>query len=212
MKSILSLVLACAVVTPVFAKTEHKKSYAHKANSVTKASGSAKSAGSAKNVTAKKSAAKDSSAKLSGASDMIQKFYQSYMDFKKTKNNKPPQLPFSKSFRELIKKNEKLCKLKAKGEICGFGADADIYLETQDTDDKFNFKTSKFRIFEAEPGDVDVYFDVEPSLNKPVGTNDKKIHFKMIEENGKWVVDEIIYDKTSARQSIETEMLILQKN
>jgi len=158
------------------------------------------------------SVAKTTSKAPKTALQTIQSFYESYMNFKKTKRNKPPQLTFSKAFRKLIKKNAKMCKERAKGDVCGFGADGDIYLDTQDSDEKFNFKTSKFRIFEGEPGLVDVYFDPEPSQNKAVGTNDKKLHFKMIQENGRWVVDDIVYDKTSAHETIATEMLLLEKN
>ena len=125
MKSFLNLILVCLFVSPVFAKTGNEKSHLVKHQTTVKQS--------------KKQSAPEKTPPT--ASEVVQKFYQAYMDFKKTKTNKPPQLTFSKSFRELIKKNAKLCKQRAKGDVCGFGADGDIYLDTQDTDEKFSFKT-----------------------------------------------------------------------
>lgn len=146
-------------------------------------------------------------AETTGAKDTIYNFYKSYFSSLnaggKAKIN-PVELAYSKSFDREISRNKELCK-KFPGEICGWGADGDVYLDAQDYADNLNFANSRLKVSESPGGLVNVSFVLFPS-DKQVQDGERHISFKMIFESNKWVVDNILYGKNaSARNQIKSE-------
>lgn len=138
------------------------------------------------------------------ARDTVENFYRKYLS-----PGKKPQIEISKSFRKLTRENEKVCKEKAGTDICGWGADGDIYLNAQEYDPKLTFDSSGATVTEAEIGTVRVKLNVYPSLGKAY---DREITFRMIEEGGRWVVDDIVYaGGDSSRKHIREETDLFRK-
>ena len=142
------------------------------------------------------------------AKEFIHNFYDSYL--KTANQNKKPHLPFSKSFQTLLDKNRKVCKEKAGTDICGFGADGDIYLNAQETDPKRTFKNSGISISEPSTGTISVKLDVYPGAKKPEFYT-RNIGYKLVKQKNKWAVDDILYEGKSARKTIEDEIAFYTK-
>lgn len=132
------------------------------------------------------------------AKEIVTSFYQDYMDAKVPWSKTPKNMNFSRAFNDLSKENHTICALHAKTDICGWDASGDIYLDTQDVDKNLNFKNSRFMATEALPGKVDVEFRV---YNVP-----HRVRYVMIQEDGEWVVDDILYNGKSTRQRMKDEI------
>jgi hypothetical protein len=141
--------------------------------------------------------------------EIITHFYQSYFLSLQAKHEQStPKLDFSTSFKKLLESNKKLC-LSFADEICGWGADGDVYLNAQDYDDSLTIENSHFKISEVSHNLFKVSFNLFP-FDKTVQSNDRIILYKMIYEQNNWVIDDIIYDKNnSARKQIKNENNLL---
>ena len=127
------------------------------------------------------------------AVDAVSGFYKRYLAAF-AKGAATPDIAMSKAFKADIQKNEQACK-GFKDEPCGWGSDANPYFNSQDTDTNLNFKNSGVRFTQAKPDMVQVDLNVAPSAAGGVHTT---ILFKMVQENGQWVADDILYpDGTS---------------
>jgi hypothetical protein len=121
---------------------------------------------------------------------------------------------FSKSLLGLMAKNKSICEEKSRGDdICGFDADGDIFLDTQESGPGFNFKNSDFKASLIAPDLVEASFTVWP---KEHDYYQRKIRFKMVKDKFSWLVDDVIYinnsksgatsdSERSLRKQIETE-------
>lgn len=136
---------------------------------------------------------------------LIEDFYKRYLTTSPEERLRL-NLPFSKSFQDLIDQNSKICEEKAKGDICGWASDGDIYLNTQEVDPDLNFENSDFRIVSPEPHIVEVILQIMPNSNLKTEFSERKFRFLMKEEDGSWVVDNIIQNGISVRKLIEEEI------
>jgi hypothetical protein len=121
---------------------------------------------------------------------------------------------FSKSLLVLMAKNRSICEEKSRGDdICGFDADGDIYLDTQESGPGLNFKNSDFLASLIAPDLVEASFTVWPNEHDYY---QRKIRFKMVKDKFSWLVDDVIYiykskskatsdSDRSLRKQIETE-------
>jgi hypothetical protein len=137
------------------------------------------------------------------AKTKVAEFYQSYLGVR-SPGNRALKLPFSKSFESLIAENAQICKQKADKEVCGFGANGDVYLNAQEIDPQLNWEKARVSVTEALPGKVNVAFNVYPSAKDPK-SYDRSITYLMVLENGEWVVDDIVHGNESSRVAIEKE-------
>jgi hypothetical protein len=137
----------------------------------------------------------------------IQDFYIRYLndDNRKMPNIERPPIAMSNSFREAIEKNARICAANVIGP-CGWGTDGDEYLATQETDPGLNYLNSGITFIEIEPDMVQVKLNVYPSAKEANGYYNKTITYKMVKENGNWVVDDVSYsDGISIRKVMEDE-------
>ena len=150
----------------------------------------------------------------------ITRFYRCYLDYQKLKHPKEQsaekfclsQYPlFSQDAQKLLNANQEAC-LPFKGEVCGFGANADMFLDAQDFDDKLNFKNSGFKAHQVSKDTVEVEFLLFP--NRAADKEARRIQFQMTKDRTGWRVNDIIYkngNETSMRKLIENEMKGLKK-
>lgn len=145
--------------------------------------------------------------------EIVSSFYESYLDYLgNTSRGNRPALAFSRDFRELIEENERVCKEFATG-VCGFGADGDIYLDSQEYEQGLTLQSSGFRRSEEVKGVVTVSLNVYPSISTSDGFYNKQVTFKFVLEGGAWVVDDILYaDQVSSRVRIREENELYRKN
>jgi hypothetical protein len=139
----------------------------------------------------KKQAAKPANVAASAspaAVDAVRGFYQRYLAAF-AKDAATPDIAMSKAFKADIQKSEQACK-GHNDEVCGWGSDSLPYLSSQDPDNGLNFKNSAIRFTQAKPGTVQVDLNVNPSA---AGGVLNTILFKMVQENGQWVADDILY-------------------
>lgn len=130
----------------------------------------------------------------------VEDFYRVYLNSFATKQvTSQIQLAetfFSKNLMQTWQKNLDVCKQKGGTDICGFGADGDIYLNSQEYDPNLNYENSKFRVFSFKEGFVEANFNVYPSVLKAGKSDpyfDRRIRFYMIQENDHWAVDDMAY-------------------
>lgn len=148
--------------------------------------------------------------KAATAVDTVRGFYERYLATF-VKDAATPDIAMSKAFQADIKKSEQACK-GHNDEPCGWGADADPYLNSQDYDDNFSYASSGIRFKETAPNTVRVDLNVTPSV--PNGSK-TTIVFKMVQENGQWVADDILYPDGkslySTRKALADERASLSK-
>lgn len=148
--------------------------------------------------------------KVATAVDIVRGFYERYLATS-VKDAATPDIAMSKAFQADIKKSEQACK-GHNDEPCGWGADADPYLNSQDYDANFSYASSGISFKETAPNTVRVDLNVMPSV--PNGSK-TTIVFKMVQENGQWVADDILYpDGTklySTRKALADERASLSK-
>ncbi|WP_137718797.1 DUF3828 domain-containing protein [Methylobacillus flagellatus] len=142
--------------------------------------------------------------------DMIKAFYRAYFQHISSTSDRvhAPALPFSKAFQAAITDNHQQC-VDYDG-VCGFGASGDVYLNAQDHDPGLSYEAAETQVQQVAPDLVQASFELFPSL-KQVHQLRRTVAFRMLQENGHWVVDDIVYDgQYSARQQIQEENASLQ--
>jgi len=146
---------------------------------------------------------------MSPQAQVVYDFYKDYIESKKYQGNELeiPRAFFSKSFNELIDQDLKVCEEKAAGDICGWGTDGDPFLAAQDFDPNLKLETAQLRVQDFSPTVVEVAFNVFPSAQDSTNYYDRKIKFLMVEENGQWVVDDIIYVFPDKEASTRTDLI-----
>jgi hypothetical protein len=146
-------------------------------------------------------------AELKTAHETVREFYQHYLNFnyQATPTAPSPTLKFSNKFNEAIVTHNAICEKYVDG-ICGWGAEGDVYLNTQETDPKLNYKNSNIKITPTSSNIIHVKLNVYPSEEDTDGYYIRVINYKMIQENGIWVADDIIYeDGISSRKRMEDQ-------
>jgi hypothetical protein len=139
--------------------------------------------------------------------DVVRDFYKKYMEYihAEKRNSAAPRIQFSKQFQRSIDRNLFVCENYASG-VCGWQADGDAYLDAQEIDPNLTFANSGIRFKSIGKDIIEVKLNVYPSEKAYKDYYSREIKYKMIFENGAWVVDDIIYkDSGSSRKAIEKE-------
>ena len=139
---------------------------------------------------------------------VIKAFYTAYLNLNHDKmvpasiTNQGSKL-FSKVFRDLVSLNADLCARKSPGEVCGWSADGDPYLNSQENGPGLNAANSGLTVAEipttvADHKLIAVKFTVNPSDKDNASKSQREMRFLIGLEHGKWVVDDL--------SSIETDV------
>lgn len=137
--------------------------------------------------------------------ELITDFYESYLI-----SPQETDVPLSKSLTQLINDTNTLCAQKAKGDICGWEAHGDPYLDGQEYSDRLNLKSSQFKAELLKGNKVRARFNIYPDL---AGRDQyqREITYQLVKENGNWVINDIFYNKKrSARKFLEQTKKNLQ--
>lgn len=135
-----------------------------------------------------------------GPVDTLHAFYKRYLDLDHRPNAvqkagvSPPNLPFSKRFNAEVEENTRV-RCKDEDGPCGWGADTDVYLDTQEIDPLLRYVNSGFEIKAIDARTVQVRFNVYPSEkdDESKAFYTKLVTYRMISEDGRWVVDDLAY-------------------
>lgn len=142
------------------------------------------------------------------AAETIERFYRDYFRHYQAdprRDTKAPTPPLSRSFITSLEENARVCALKAGTDVCGWGADGDVYFDSQEYDPALTYENSRLKISEPDPGEVAATFNVYPSLTNAGTFYDRTLVFKMVREADKWVVDDLLVGGKSRRHEMEEE-------
>jgi hypothetical protein len=137
----------------------------------------------------------------------VREFYTRYLgyDYSKMPKASRPTIALSKAFLAEVEKTEAACKQYGEGP-CGWGADGDEYLDTQEIEPGLSYSSSRMTIREISPNTVQVRLNVYPSVKDAGDYYQKTITYKMVRENGSFVVDDIAYtDGIATRKKLSEE-------
>ena len=148
------------------------------------------------------------------AAEIIDRFYRDYFRHYQTdpqQKTKGPTPPFSSGFIASLKQNAQVCSATAVEEPCGWGAGGDVYFQSQEYDPALTYESSRIKISELNPGEVRASFNVYPSDTKAGTFYDRTLVYKLVQAEGKWVVDDILVDGKSMRHEMEEETRAFSK-
>ena len=139
--------------------------------------------------------------------DVVRDFYKKYIVYihAEKRNSLKPHIQFSKQFQKSLDRNYDVCENYASG-ICGWQADGDAYLNAQEIDPNLTFENSGIAFKAIGKDLVEVKLNVYPSEKANTDYYLREIKYRMIYEDGAWVVDDIIYKESgSSQKTIEKE-------
>ena len=137
----------------------------------------------------------------------VQDFYMRYLayDHARTPTVPPPAMVLSKAFQAEISKTAAACRKYGEGS-CGWSADGDAYLDTQEVGPGLSYANSGITFTEIAPGTIRVRLNVYPSLTDVGDHYLRTITFRMLKRRGNYVVDDIAYtDGVSTRKQLQAE-------
>lgn len=145
--------------------------------------------------------------------EYITNFYENHLSrpWNARSNILPIGVFYSKEADELITRNARLClKLARSDEICGYGANTDIFLNAQEIDPALSFETSRFKAVASGRNMVDISFNVYPKLGD---FYNRSIRYVFKKEAGGWRVDDVLFaDETGFSPAHSMRYWIKQEN
>lgn len=125
----------------------------------------------------------------------IQAFYQDHLQarLKQQYNHAPaPGSFYSKNAEALIAENTTICETLVRNDnICGYGANWDQYLASQETDPNLTYVSANVRLRSVVKNAVDISFNVYPEYG---ADSERTIRYVLVEEKGGWRVDDVLYE------------------
>ncbi|MES2300023.1 MAG: hypothetical protein V4582_23495 [Pseudomonadota bacterium] len=118
--------------------------------------------------------------------------YQAYLGHGKhiSVEHFKPATFYSASAQRLLAENDVVCRTLSRGDdICGYSADGDPLLDTQETAPNLNFKNARFSAKPAGKNMVDVSFSVWPGGGKRA---QRAIRYTLVQDGEQWRVDDLI--------------------
>ncbi len=126
----------------------------------------------------------------SGQIDFVTQFYKKYLDATRGDSILSDRSVLSQSARNLLDSNRIICERKAGTDVCGFDADGDMFLNTQEIGSNLNFTTSSFTAKSVSSDCIEVSFTVWPGIR---AYYDKKLRLTLLHERGQWRIDDIAW-------------------
>jgi len=138
--------------------------------------------------------------------DLITNFYKDHMA--RPEIRQASQLPagafYSAELEALVDANLQLCDSLSRGDdICGYGADGDVFLDTQEVPPSLDFDRSHFQVARVGENTVEATFNVYPDMGS---TYERQIRYVLVKEDAGWRVDDMLYGQgRSMREEIKQE-------
>ena len=140
----------------------------------------------------------------------VRRFYEHYLG-DRSSGLAHGSLIYSSAFHAEISANVLACQRYSTG-VCGWGGvSKDVYLDTQESAPDLNYENSGLTVKTIDPGIIQVKLNVYPSNKQAGDFYEKTITYRMIEEDGAWVVDDIFYkDGISIRRKMADENEVIK--
>ncbi|MYM26392.1 hypothetical protein GTP46_27555 [Duganella sp. FT135W] len=138
--------------------------------------------------------------------ELITSFYKDHLARPETRQ--ASQLPagsfYSTELEALVDANLQLCDSLSRGDdICGYGADGDVFLDTQEVSPTLDFERSHFNVVRSGENTVEASFNIYPDMGSAY---DRHIRYVLVQEDSGWRVDDMLYaDGRSMRQELQRE-------
>jgi len=138
--------------------------------------------------------------------DLITNFYKDHLARPETRQ--ASQLPagsfYSKELEALVDANLQVCDSLSRGDdICGYGADGDVFLDAQEVSPTLDFERAHFKAERIGDNMVEASFNVYPDMGS---SYDRQIRYALVRENSGWRVDDMLYAQgRSMRQELQRE-------
>lgn len=138
--------------------------------------------------------------------DLITNFYKDHLARPETRQ--ASQLPsgsfFSRDLEALVDANLQLCDSLSRGDdVCGYGADGDVFLDAQEVAPTLDFERAHFKVERAGDNVVEASFNIHPDMGSAY---DRRIRFVLVDETDGWRVDDMLYSQgRSMRQELQKE-------
>jgi hypothetical protein len=135
--------------------------------------------------------------------DLITDFYRDHLA--RPDKRQPSQVPpgfFTPELEALIDANNQLCySLSRSDDICGYGADSDVFLDAQEASPSLDFERSSFRISRIGDNVVEATFNVYPDMGTAY---DRQIRYVLVQGDEGWRVDDMLF---AQNRSMRVELL-----
>jgi hypothetical protein len=138
--------------------------------------------------------------------NLITDFYKDHLS--RPEYRPPSQLPagsfYSRELEALVDANSHLCDSLSRGdEICGYGADGDVFLQSQEIAPGLDFEKSGFKAVRSDENTVDVSFNAYPEMGEAYA---RRIKYVLVKEQAGWRVNDVLLAAgRSMRQELKRE-------
>lgn len=136
--------------------------------------------------------------------DLITEFYKDHLS--RPDQRQAAQVPagtfYSKALEELVDANNQLCYALSRGdEICGYGADGDVFLDTQEVPPSLDFERAGFKVERTGENTVEASFNVYPDMG---AAYERQIRYTLVfDEDKGWRVDDMHFSQGQGRSMRE---------
>jgi hypothetical protein len=138
--------------------------------------------------------------------DLLRNFYRDHMA--RPDYRAPSQVParsfYSQELEALIDTNSHLCDSLSRGDdICGYGVDGDVYLQSQEMAPGLSLDKSGFKAVRSGEDTVDVSFNAYPERGDAYA---RRMQYMLVKQNAAWRVNDVLFsDGRSMRDEIKRE-------
>lgn len=139
--------------------------------------------------------------------DLITDFYKDHLA--RPDQRQASQVPsgafYSTELEALVDANAQLCYALSRGDdVCGYGADGDVFLDTQEVSPSLDFERAGFKVERVGDNTVEARFNVHPDMG---AAYERQIRYTLVQEQDKgWRVDDMHYAQgRSMRAELQQE-------
>ena len=146
--------------------------------------------------------------------EFIQAFYQDHLralSKQQYKHEPAPASFYSKNAEALIAENLNICETLVRNDnICGYGANEDQYMASQEIDPHLTYTSANVRLLSVVKNAVDVSFNVYPEYGAHA---ERTIRYVLVKEKSGWRVDDVLF-KNGGKFAVASSMrhMIAEEN
>jgi hypothetical protein len=138
--------------------------------------------------------------------DLITDFYKDHLARPDARQaSQVPQGSFySKTLEALVDANSQLCFSLSRGDdVCGYGADGDVFLDAQEVPPSVDFERAGFKVERVGDNTVEARFNIYPDMGTAY---ERQIRYSLVQEDDGWRVDDMQFAQgRSMREELQQE-------
>jgi hypothetical protein len=138
--------------------------------------------------------------------DIVRNFYRDHLA--RPEYRAPSQLTsgsfYSQELEALVDANSHLCDSLSRGDdICGYGADGDVFLQSQEVSPRLTLDKAGFKAVRSEEGTVGVSFNAYPEMGEAYA---RQIRYLLVRQPAGWRVNDVLFSNgRSMRDELKRE-------